>query len=129
MNITIVKEDKVVMIDGEGLNFDFTLDDNIWAIQWNGTTGEVEYNDGAPNLTLESFSDYQYLVDGYNTENQRVADEEAQADADRITNMTYSEKRAEEYPEVVDQLDDIYHNGIDGWKATIKVIKDKYPKE
>ena len=28
-----------------------------------------------------------------------------------------------------DQLDDIYHNGIDGWKATIKAIKDKYPKE
>ena len=27
-----------------------------------------------------------------------------------------------------DQLDDIYHNGIDAWKATIKVTKDKYPK-
>jgi len=26
------------------------------------------------------------------------------------------------------QLDDIYHNGIDGWKASIKAIKDKYPK-
>ena len=129
MNITIVKEDKVVMIDGEGLNFDFTLDDSIWAIQWDGTTGEVEYNDGTPNLTLESFSDYQYLVDGYNTENQRVADEEAQAEVDRVANMTYAEKRAGEYPEVVDQLDDIYHNGIDGWKTTIKAIKDKYPKE
>jgi len=29
---------------------------------------------------------------------------------------------------IVDQLDDIYHNGVDAWKATIKVIKDKYPK-
>ena len=28
-----------------------------------------------------------------------------------------------------DQLDDIYHNGLTKWKATIKVIKDKYPKE
>jgi len=25
-------------------------------------------------------------------------------------------------------LDDIYHNGIDAWKATIKTTKDKYPK-
>jgi len=25
-------------------------------------------------------------------------------------------------------LDDIYHNGIDAWKATIKATKDKYPK-
>ena len=40
----------------------------------------------------------------------------------------YSRKRAAEYPSVVDQLDDIYHNGIDAWKATIKATKDKYPK-
>ena len=40
----------------------------------------------------------------------------------------YARKRADEYPSVVDQLDDIYHNGIDGWKATIKKTKDKYPK-
>ena len=40
----------------------------------------------------------------------------------------YSRKRSKEYPSVVDQLDDIYHNGIDAWKATIKATKDKYPK-
>ena len=42
--------------------------------------------------------------------------------------LDYARKRAAEYPSVVDQLDDIYHNGIDGWKATIKKTKDKYPK-
>ena len=41
---------------------------------------------------------------------------------------SYKSQRKAEYPSVVDQLDDIYHNGIDGWKATIKAIKDKYPK-
>ena len=40
----------------------------------------------------------------------------------------YKYKRANEYPSIADQLDDIYHNGIDAWKATIKVTKDKYPK-
>jgi len=44
-------------------------------------------------------------------------------------NNKYQRDRAAEYPSIVDQLDDIYHNGIDGWKATIKVTKDKYPKE
>jgi len=44
-------------------------------------------------------------------------------------NKKYQRDRAAEYPSIVDQLDDIYHNGIDGWKATIKVTKDKYPKE
>jgi hypothetical protein len=40
----------------------------------------------------------------------------------------YQRKRAKEYPSMVDQLDDIYHNGVAGWKATIKTTKDKYPK-
>ena len=41
----------------------------------------------------------------------------------------YKEKRQFEYPPITEQLDDLYHNGIDGWKKTIKAIKDKYPKE
>lgn len=34
-----------------------------------------------------------------------------------------------EYPSIVDQLDKMYHEGFDEWKADIKSIKDKYPKE
>ena len=40
----------------------------------------------------------------------------------------YQRKRAAEYPSWEDQLDKIYWNGIDAWKADIKAIKDKYPK-
>jgi len=40
----------------------------------------------------------------------------------------YQRDRAEAYPPIEDQLDDLYHNGIDGWKTTIKAVKDKYPK-
>mgnify|MGYP003125500519 CR=1 FL=1 len=43
-------------------------------------------------------------------------------------NKKYQRDRAEAYPSIKDQLDDLYHNGIDGWKTTIKAIKDKYPK-
>ena len=43
-------------------------------------------------------------------------------------NNKYQRDRAEEYPSIVDQLDDIYHNGVDGWAATIKTVKDKFPK-
>ena len=45
-----------------------------------------------------------------------------------LAKLDYQEKRAAEYPPIADQLDDIYHNGIDAWKATIKTTKDKYPK-
>ena len=40
----------------------------------------------------------------------------------------YQRDRAAEYPSIADQLDDIYHNGVAGWKTTIKATKDKYPK-
>tara|TARA_R100000655_G_C2958858_1_gene188539 strand:- start:101 stop:424 length:324 start_codon:yes stop_codon:yes gene_type:complete len=42
--------------------------------------------------------------------------------------LDYARKRAKEYPSIADQLDDIYHNGINGWKATIKTTKDNYSK-
>tara|TARA_Y100000114_G_C11667802_1_gene282227 strand:- start:11 stop:310 length:300 start_codon:yes stop_codon:yes gene_type:complete len=40
----------------------------------------------------------------------------------------YKRNRKAEYPLIEDQLDEIYHNGIDGWKKKIKAVKDKYPK-
>ena len=43
-------------------------------------------------------------------------------------NNGYKKNRRAEYPSIPDQLDDIYHNGIDAWKETIKATKDKYPK-
>ena len=39
----------------------------------------------------------------------------------------YQSKRRAEYPKIEEQLDKIYHSGIDAWKADIKAIKDKYP--
>ena len=48
--------------------------------------------------------------------------------ADYVGITTYTEARKVEYPPIEDQLDKIYHNGIDAWKADIKKIKDKYPK-
>ena len=47
---------------------------------------------------------------------------------DAYAAVEYQRKRKEEYPSWEDQLDKIYWNGIDAWKADIKKIKDKYPK-
>ena len=44
-------------------------------------------------------------------------------------NNKYQRNRKKEYPSIENQLDEIYHNGIDSWKAKIKITKDKYPKE
>ena len=40
----------------------------------------------------------------------------------------YQRNRKKEYPSIADQLDTLYHSGIDAWKAEIKTVKDKYPK-
>lgn len=45
-----------------------------------------------------------------------------------VAATAYREKRAKEYPDIGDQLDKIYHDGIDEWKQVIKATKDKYPK-
>ena len=62
-----------------------------------------------------------------NITNQQILDKQVELKADYDAKQ-YQRDRAKEYPTWQDQLDDIYHNGVDGWKATIKVTKDKYPK-
>ena len=46
-----------------------------------------------------------------------------------VASEAYKEQRASEYPAIADQLDYIYHNGIDAWKTNmIDPVKTKYPK-
>ena len=66
---------------------------------------------------------YQQFVDDIYTNGIGIVE-----GADYVGVTTYTEARRAEYPPIEDQLDKIYHEGIDAWKADIKVIKDKYPK-
>ena len=67
--------------------------------------------------------DYQQFVDDIYENGTGIVE-----GADYVGVTTYTQARAAEYPPIVDQLDKIYHEGIDAWKADIKAIKDKYPK-
>jgi hypothetical protein len=58
---------------------------------------------------------------------EKWAAEDARA-AEHEALYGYQDKRRAEYPSIQDQLDSIFHNGIEGWKAEIQIIKDKYPK-
>jgi hypothetical protein len=60
-----------------------------------------------------------------NITNQQILDKQSELQA---LEDVY-ENRREEYGTVVSQLDEIYHNGLDSWKARLANIKDKYPKE
>jgi len=64
-------------------------------------------------------------------EEAAVREEWARVDAQKLEHETlygYQDKRRQEYPPIVDQLDRIFHEGLEGWKAEIQAIKDKYPK-
>ena len=90
--------------------------------------GEQEYS------ILNTELNYVIPIDEANTDYQRFVDDiyeqgtEIVEGADYVGVTTYTDARAAEYPPIVDQLDKIYHEGIDAWKADIKAIKDKYPK-
>ena len=40
----------------------------------------------------------------------------------------YKVKRQQAYPSIADQLDLIYHQGLDAWKSAIQAVKEEFPK-
>jgi len=95
-----------------------------------------EFTDAIVSLRpTSSFSikgtDYSTL-EWNDTENEKPSESEINTKLAELTTQyeakEYQHKRANEYPSIQEQLDDIYHNGIDAWKETIKAVKDKYPK-
>jgi hypothetical protein len=72
------------------------------------------------------------MVDGETIElteaenNQRLAEgAAAQSEQDA---RAWLDGRLAAYPAIPEQLDNIFHNGIDAWKADIQAIKDEFPK-
>tara|TARA_R110000822_G_scaffold2851_1_gene13215 strand:- start:2578 stop:3000 length:423 start_codon:yes stop_codon:yes gene_type:complete len=137
--ISMCKVDNAVSIDGNGQEVDLSgLASNIWAIQWNGSSGEIEYTDGTANETISDMSPYSAYTDAHATakatEDAAIA-AEASAEATRVANQnaleaTYGWKRQQEYPSIGDQLDSLYKAGTfdSTMTAAILAIKEKYPK-
>ena len=59
-----------------------------------------------------------------------LKEETIKAEIDRLDaeDLKTKYQRDREYPPIGDQLDEIYHKGIDEWKITIKKVKDAHPK-
>ena len=82
---------------------------------------------------MEALEGEEYTMeDGYAVIYTGAVDVVAEVEAAKTKeeNTLYQKFRASEYPDLEEQLDYIYHNGITKWKSDmIKPVKDKYPKE
>jgi hypothetical protein len=85
------------------------------------------------NTDKHQWYGWKNLEDGEVYSNLKLNDDTATMPSEeevnaKIAELQVAENRRNEYPSIIDQLDEIYHNGIDAWKAVIKTTKDKYPK-
>ena len=85
------------------------------------------------NKGIHQWYGWKDLEDGEVYSNIKLLDETATMPTEeeinaKIAELQVAQNRKNEYPSIPDQLDDIFHNGLDAWKATIQTTKDKYPK-
>ncbi len=85
------------------------------------------------NTDKHQWYGWKNLEDGEVYSNLKLNDETAVMPTEeevnaKIAELQWIKNRALAYPSIPDQLDDIFHNGLDAWKATIQETKDKYPK-
>jgi hypothetical protein len=88
----------------------------------------IEFNKDKPN-----WYDWKNINDGEIYSNVKIVKDGAVMPTEeevntKIAELQLQENRAADYPSIAEQLDDIFHNGLDAWKATIQETKDKYPK-
>ena len=136
--LTIVPEDKTVVVDGMGFTFDFIVDPDIHAIQWDTDSGHIEYKSDKSNTTIDSIKEYDSIIAKhgefkleFEIEEKRILDEQKKYDEAQKLIPEYSKLREKEY-NVREQLDMQYwdkKNDTNNWEIYIDKIKAKYPKE
>jgi len=100
-----------------------TIKDGQWFGWYEGGTKEGAWV-GQDKMTYANLT----ILDGSTKPTESEINAGLKAMQDAFDAKDYARKRANEYPSVVDQLDLIFHSGIDVWKSKINETKNKYPK-
>ena len=111
MHITVIPEDKAVIVDGVCLSFDFPAPENLHALQWRGDAGHMEFTD-RPNQTLTA-EEYAEAVAPYLA---LWEDEKKRLEAEVDPPPTLDEARAAKLMEV-----------MSAYKAVFAPIEAVYP--
>ena len=78
MNLVIIPSDRIIgigttIISGIGTDLSWIPSD-VHAVHWDGSSGEIEYNDGKANLDITSIGIYSQAETTFNNEIQRRKD-------------------------------------------------------
>ena len=78
MNLVIIPSDRIIgigttIISGIGTDLSWIPSD-VHAVHWDGSSGEIEYNDGKANLDITSLGIYSQAETTFNNEIQRRKD-------------------------------------------------------
>jgi len=136
MGVKALREDAVPVADG-------VTPDQLWR----SPAGEIairESYDGLPEAVPAGFvwealgvADSRAFVDGepvhfpltFTRRGQHLVEVKGRYRMLRFVQVTtYVDDRARAYPPIEDQLDQIFHEGVDAWRATIAAVKDQFPK-
>lgn len=89
-------------------------------------------------FSLRPQAEFSIIEDDYSTlqwfkeEIELPTEEEILEEVNRLEeenkSTVYRQERAMAYPSIQDQLDTLYHEGYDGWRAIITEVKERYPK-
>lgn len=103
MRVTVVPADRLILVDGEGLQFAFAAPEGLHALQWQDASGHLEFTDGRPNQALTA-ADYEShvapFVQAWQAEKARLAEEAEKEEAARLAEYNseparYARLRAE----------------------------------
>ena len=65
-HVTVIPQDKTIIVDGQGLRFDFVAPADLHALQWHNGAGHIEFSDElTPNLIIQGQEDYEKYVCPY----------------------------------------------------------------
>ena len=85
-HVIVVPSDRLIIVDGTPLQFDFPAPEKLHAIQWHNGTGEMEWRDDInhPLTPADYAADVAPFVELWEAEKARLEEEAAAAEAARL---------------------------------------------
>ena len=130
MNLVIIPSDKTIGIGTTiitGISTDMSwIPSDVHAVHWDGSKGEIEYNDGKPNANINSLGIYSQAEETLNNELSRMKDQSDKALSD--TTFLWEKLRVERDDLLFDsdwtQSRDVTLANDNDWKTYRQALRD-----